>query len=118
MLSNRTITLHKKRTGLSKFYLQYRNTDVHQLRYVRSAVGPKHKLVINIVLILIAERDRSGVEGHNSSYRKEINENSSVVHGKNVYIINLCNGLTAARHSIFMSNDYPVICLYIHTKRK
>ena len=35
-------------------------------------------------------------------------------HGQNVYIIHLWKGLTAARPSIFTSNDCPVICLYIH----
>jgi hypothetical protein len=50
--------------------------------YVRSAVGPKDKFVINIFLILIAERDSSAVEGHNSSYRNTINPPSSVVMDK------------------------------------
>jgi len=49
---------------------------------VRSAVGPKDKFVINIVLILTAERDSSAVEGHNSSCRNAINRASNVVMDK------------------------------------
>jgi tRNA threonylcarbamoyladenosine modification (KEOPS) complex Pcc1 subunit len=49
--------------------------------YVRSAVGLEDKFVVNIVLISIAERDSSAVEGHNSSYRKTVNRASSVDHG-------------------------------------
>jgi hypothetical protein len=41
--------------------------------YVRSAFGPKDKFVINIVLVLILERDSSAVEGHNNSYGNVIN---------------------------------------------
>jgi len=81
---------------------------------VRSAVGPKDKFEINIVLILIAERDSSAVEGHNSSYRKEIDPSSSADHGQNVYTINLCKRLIASRPSIHISNDNPVISVYIH----
>jgi len=38
------------------------------------AVISKDKFVINIVVILIAERDSSTAEGHNSSYRKALNQ--------------------------------------------
>jgi hypothetical protein len=90
------------------------STEIQMFICFDTAVGPKDKFVINIVLILIAERDSSAVGGHNSSYRNAINPSSSADHGQNVYIINLRNVLTAARPSIFISNVCPVICLYIH----
>ena len=90
-------------------------TPVPKYRYspvliVHSAVVPKDKLVINRVLILIAERDRR----HKSSYRHTINRASCVGHGKNMYIIFFCNGLNAALPSLFISNYCTAICLYIH----
>ena len=93
LLSNRKIILHVKHIGHLDLKQEYWNTDIHQCWYVLSAVGPKDKLVINIILILIAERDRSGVEGHSSSYRKATNPISSAYKGQNVYIINFVMGL-------------------------
>ena len=40
--------------------------------------------------------------------------NIKCCHAQNVCFINFCKGLTAARPSIFISNDCPVICFYIH----
>ena len=63
---------------------------------------PKDKFEINIVLTFIAERDRSGVEGHNSSYRKEINETSGVVHGK------MCTLLIPAKELIMYTMAFHI----------
>ena len=60
---------------------------------LRSVVISKDKFVINIVVILIAERDSSTVEGHNSSYRKAIKPTSSVVTDKMCTLLTFVWGL-------------------------
>ena len=93
LLSNRKINLHVKHIGHLDLQPEYWNTDIHQCWYVRSAVGPKHKLVINIILILIAERGRCELEGHNIRYRNTTNSISRLDNEQNVYIINFVIGV-------------------------
>jgi len=82
---------------------------------LRSAVISKDKFVINIVVILIAERDSSTVEGHNSSYRKAIKPTSSVVTDKMCTLLTFVWGLL--QHGLtysYLMSVLSFVCISIH----
>ena len=75
--------------------------------YVSSAVGPTDKFIINIVLILIAERDSCAAEGHSSSYRKAIKATSSVEQGVKITLLTFVMGLL--QHGLTYSHLMTVL---------